>query len=124
MELYSCWRIDENGKKYPDCGDNSCLFCPPEHLKGMRTNGGCRCLDKTTPQKFRIIATRIAAHWKERALGSEARMDRVVRAVISHLVALGPCVNRDDDDDSDGGVCGDPGCTYCNLERVLHENGF
>lgn len=26
-----------------DCGDNSCICCPPEKKKGMRTNGGCRC---------------------------------------------------------------------------------
>ena len=27
-----------------DCGDNSCRFVLPEEKKGMRTNGGCRCL--------------------------------------------------------------------------------
>lgn len=26
-----------------DCGDNSCLFAPSKG--GMRTNGGCRCLE-------------------------------------------------------------------------------
>jgi hypothetical protein len=26
-----------------DCGDNSCFFA--ERKTGMRTNGGCRCLD-------------------------------------------------------------------------------
>ncbi len=26
----------------PDCGDNSCLYAK-KPLRGMRTNGGCRC---------------------------------------------------------------------------------
>lgn len=27
-----------------DCGDNSCRFVDPKKKDGMRTNGGCRCL--------------------------------------------------------------------------------
>lgn len=28
-----------------DCGDNSCRYVFPENRGGMRTNGGCRCID-------------------------------------------------------------------------------
>ena len=30
-----------------DCGDNSCRFVKKESHSGMRTNGGCRCFEKT-----------------------------------------------------------------------------
>lgn len=36
-------RVNEIGQQF-DCGDSSCLFA--ETKKGMRTNGGCRCLEK------------------------------------------------------------------------------
>lgn len=39
-----------------DCGDNSCAFVRPEARKGMRTNGGCRCLADYVPSK---LASRI-----------------------------------------------------------------
>lgn len=39
-----------------DCGDNSCVFVRPEACKGMRTNGGCRCLAGYVPSK---LASRI-----------------------------------------------------------------
>src|SRR3954463_11516093 len=29
-----------------DCGDNSCRFATKDKNGGMRTNGGCRCLEK------------------------------------------------------------------------------
>ena len=29
-----------------DCGDNSCRFARKDKRGGMRTNGGCRCLEK------------------------------------------------------------------------------
>lgn len=38
----SNWLVDP-GTFNIDCGDNSCLYAPKK--KGMRTNGGCRCVE-------------------------------------------------------------------------------
>ena len=35
----------------PDCGDHSCKFATTK--KGMRTNGGCRCVDIVPSDKRR-----------------------------------------------------------------------
>lgn len=37
--------VDCIGKEN-DCGDNSCSFVEPSDRGGMRTNGGCRCMDR------------------------------------------------------------------------------
>jgi len=38
-----------------DCGDNSCHFKDPTKPGGMRTNGGCRCLDLLDVGKRRFV---------------------------------------------------------------------
>ena len=40
-----------------DCGDNSCYFA--ETKGGMRTNGGCRCLNALEPAKERELRSLI-----------------------------------------------------------------
>lgn len=52
-----------------DCGDNSCIFALPT-AGGMRTNGGCHCLDYLRPRLHsqdihmlrRMIRLTIKAH--------------------------------------------------------------
>ena len=42
----------------PDCGDNSCRFAI--HKGGMRTNGGCRCIEESgmpVEKRRRVVAT-------------------------------------------------------------------
>lgn len=39
-----------------DCGDNSCVFAPKENRGGMRTNGGCRCLENAGYHRSAIAA--------------------------------------------------------------------
>lgn len=61
-----------------DCGDNSCICCPPEHRTGMRTNGGCRCfrhgnflhLSSEESRKVR----RAVQYWRQRALDAERKL--------------------------------------------------
>jgi hypothetical protein len=50
-----------------DCGDNSCVFAAKK--TGMRTNGGCRCIDKP---ELRRIMHRLA--FATRKLPPEARL--------------------------------------------------
>lgn len=44
----------------PDCGDNGCQFAPKRG--GMRTNGGCRCIDRrshiswTKVERYAVLA--------------------------------------------------------------------
>ena len=40
-----------------DCGDNSCMFALEK--KGMRTNGGCRCLENATGKRSQLEGLRI-----------------------------------------------------------------
>lgn len=47
-----------------------------------------------------------------------AVLDKVHAAAIEHLVANGPCDNRDEADDHEGGNCSESDCTYCALDRV------
>lgn len=42
-----------------DCGDSSCNYAPLP-LTGMRTNGGCRCMDKS---EFKIHASSTNSGW-------------------------------------------------------------
>ncbi len=51
-----------------DCGDNSCLFA--ERKGGMRTNGGCRCLDELPADRRRVATAHILA------LGAEVQRQR------------------------------------------------
>lgn len=44
-----------------DCGDNSCPFAKDK--KGMRTNGGCRCL-KSLPFRLRHAITSLWVKYK------------------------------------------------------------
>ena len=51
-----------------DCGDNSCLFA--SHKGGMRTNGGCRCVDrpgvKSALALIVKLSRKVAAHCPNR----------------------------------------------------------
>lgn len=42
-----------------DCGDNSCRFAVKKG--GMRTNGGCRCLDRQPAPPFTMAAFAVLA---------------------------------------------------------------
>lgn len=61
-------------KDYPDCGDNGCAYCPPEHRGGMRTNGGCRCINKVDLRQARHDAAIVAQYWMRRALAAEEKI--------------------------------------------------
>jgi hypothetical protein len=65
---------DRNGNiKYVDCGDNSCVCCPPEERKGMRTNGGCRCV-KGLVAESRLLVCRAIYYWRHRAPAAESQL--------------------------------------------------
>lgn len=42
-----------------DCGDNSCYFAP-RPLRGMRTNGGCRCINNHRAERLIKYAPMLA----------------------------------------------------------------
>lgn len=46
----------EAAREHLDCGDRSCRFALTK--RGMRTNGGCRCIDRP------MVAASLAAVWK------------------------------------------------------------
>ena len=48
-----------------DCGDNSCQFAVKKG--GMRTNGGCRCVDNLVDERdgWKLIARRLGVLVKE-----------------------------------------------------------
>ena len=48
-----------------DCGDNSCRFAT--NKGGMRTNGGCRCLDNIYDKGALAMIERIAKAVEQRA---------------------------------------------------------
>ena len=45
--------LDKLNRVTPDCGDNSCHFAVSK--SGMRTNGGCRCLNERSLMKSPMI---------------------------------------------------------------------
>ena len=49
----------EAAREYLDCGDNSCRFALKKG--GMRTNGGCRCIERGGPP---MVPRSLAAVWK------------------------------------------------------------
>ena len=51
----------EAARKYLDCGDNSCRFALRKG--GMRTNGGCRCIDRDGTGRP-MVAASLAAVWR------------------------------------------------------------
>lgn len=61
-----------------DCGDNSCMFA--ERKRGMRTNGGCRCLRELPADRQRDIGRYILdlraeiQRQRERIVELEARL--------------------------------------------------
>lgn len=63
-----------------DCGDNSCLFA---RIKGgMRTNGGCRCLDQLgVERKAQRVIKRWALEMVCKVKDLEAEIDNVQRAL-------------------------------------------
>ena len=66
-------------ERHVDCGDNSCICCPPEHRKGMRTNGGCRCfrsgnfLNLSSEESRKV--RRAVLYWRQRALDAERKLE-------------------------------------------------
>ena len=73
-------------KLAPDCGDNSCLF-GGRGKGGMRTNGGCRCLQGVkfeTRRYFEILEHECTAIQKEvealRAQATKARQEALEEA--------------------------------------------
>jgi len=53
-----------------DCGDNSCRFRPAKFDGGMRTNGGCRCLQDLRSDK-RLDVTRLICVVRQLVDGEE-----------------------------------------------------
>ena len=54
-------------ERHLDCGDSSCRFAIKK--TGMRTNGGCRCIDRGAPAP--MVAASLAAVWKAARAVSE-----------------------------------------------------
>lgn len=50
----------EAAREHLDCGDSSCRFALTR--RGMRTNGGCRCIDRDGGRP--MVASSLAAVWK------------------------------------------------------------
>lgn len=71
---------------YLDCGDNSCAFCPPEKKTGMRTNGGCRCL-QGADQEERRTAQRQVISIRAQLQESQEQV-RVLRERIAELESM------------------------------------
>ena len=63
-KLTSALRVAKEALELPDldCGDNSCRFVDRTKPMGMRTNGGCRCLDKPSQS---ILIRRFLLNAKE-----------------------------------------------------------
>lgn len=57
-----------------DCGDNSCMFA--ETKGGMRTNGGCRCLENLIGTQLTRVTTR---NIQRRVLSLSQRLYRAER---------------------------------------------
>ena len=49
-------------ERYAGCGDNSCMFIKP---KGMATNGGCRCFERVSDTRQRLLAQALALLYRE-----------------------------------------------------------
>lgn len=65
---------EQEGPDALDCGDNSCLF-DGRGKGGMRTNGGCGCLDglkATQRRRVRLYLARLRAALDERSEREEA----------------------------------------------------
>lgn len=41
-----------------DCGDSACLFATKR--EGMRTNGGCRCMENVTGKRSQLEGLKVA----------------------------------------------------------------
>ena len=57
----------EAARPYLDCGDSSCRFALAR--RGVRTNGGCRCIDRGGAAP--MVASSLAAVWKAAVAVSE-----------------------------------------------------
>jgi len=62
-----------------DCGENSCICCPPEKRTGMRTNGACRCFRQgnflSLSTEERIKVRRAVMYWRNRAIEAERKLE-------------------------------------------------
>lgn len=60
-----------------DCGDNSCKYA--QHKGGMRTNGGCSCVENKPRQVERFLLRNIAKmHLKNQELQADVEIDKMV----------------------------------------------
>lgn len=67
------------------CGDNSCYYLPAERRGGMRTNGGCRCIERVAgTQEVRLRAHELLH--AARAL-HEARLERLTQRMDAAVKA-------------------------------------
>lgn len=66
----------------PDCGDNSCLFRTKKG--GMRTNGGCHCIDKrsmihwSSVEKFAAQTSRDIPHLLDLLSLRDKQLERAI----------------------------------------------
>lgn len=62
----------EAAREHVDCGDSSCRFALTK--RGMRTNGGCRCIDRGGAAP--MVASRLVAVWKAAVAVAEGSEDQ------------------------------------------------
>lgn len=83
--------LEAASKDAPDCGDNSCRFAAKRG--GMRTNGGCRCMDKRSMVNWSPVE-RYAARLT-RAPDLLRRQARVIGVLREALLANALTVRED-----------------------------
>ena len=78
----------EAARPYLNCGDNSCHFAPTKG--GMRTNGGCCCIDRARP----FVAPALAAVWKAAVAVSERMtwkpLDTLPQTSVQPVLVVAP----------------------------------
>ncbi len=77
-------------RESPDCGDNSCRFA--KKRGGMRTNGGCRCLDKRSIVSWNPVEKYAALSSQDipALLSDRAELVRRLREAASVIKRLEP----------------------------------
>ena len=81
----------EAAREYLDCGDNSCRFALRKG--GMRTNGGCRCIDRDGSGRP-MVAASLAAVWKAAVAVAEGMtwkpLDTLPRTSVQPVLVVAP----------------------------------
>ena len=79
----------EAAREYLDCGDNSCRFALKKG--GMRTNGGCRCIERGGPP---MVPRSLAAVWKAAVAVAEGMtwkpLDTLPRTSVQPVLVVAP----------------------------------